>query len=44
MELVFAMLIAYIPFLVWAIKEVNESRKPKKRTYETSKADDYWLR
>lgn len=44
MELAIAMIIAYIPFILWVLAEVRENNKPKKRNYEPSKTDDYWLR
>jgi hypothetical protein len=44
MNLAIAMIIAYIPFMVWVIVQAIEDRKPKKRNYETSKTNDYWLR
>jgi hypothetical protein len=44
MELAIAMIIAYIPFIVWVIHDVRESKKPKKRVYDESKTNDYWIR
>jgi hypothetical protein len=46
-ELAIVMLIAYIPFFYWIVKEAYESSKPKKRSYgppaKQIKADDNWL-
>lgn len=44
MSLAIAMIIAYVPFMWWVFIEISESNKPKKRTYGTSKINDYWLR
>jgi hypothetical protein len=44
MGLTIAMIVAYIPFIIWIIVEAIEDCKPKKRTYEKTKTNDYWLR
>lgn len=44
MELAIAMLLAYIPFFIWILVEVRENKKPKKRTYDEAKTNDYWIR
>ena len=44
MNLAIAMIIAYIPFMVWVIVQAFEDRKPKKRVYDESKTNDYWIR
>lgn len=43
MELAVAMIVAYIPFIYGMLRETLNEQKPKKRTYESSKANDYWL-
>ena len=44
MELAIVMLIAYIPFFFWVIRETRENNKPKKRVYDETKTDDNWVR
>lgn len=44
MKLALVLIIAYIPFIFWVLREAIEDRKPKKRTYETSKTNDYRIR
>jgi hypothetical protein len=44
MSLAIAMIIAYIPFIIWVITQSIEDCKPKKRVYDETKTNDYWLR
>jgi hypothetical protein len=44
MELAIAMIVAYVPFIYGMLREILDEQKPKKRIYDTSKTNDYWLR
>jgi hypothetical protein len=44
MGLAIAVIVAYIPFIIWVIVEIINQQRPQKRIYEKTKTNDSWIR